>query len=48
MTLSPPVVQTLVLFVLMAIGFGAGKARILDEAGSKGTPAPSTSSCPPW
>jgi predicted permease len=36
MTLSPSVVQTLVLFVLMAIGFGAGKARILDEAGSKG------------
>jgi len=36
MSLSPTVVQTLVLFVLMAIGFGAGKARMLDDAGSKG------------
>ncbi len=36
MSLSPSVVQTLVLFLLMAIGFGAGKARILDEAGGKG------------
>jgi malate permease and related proteins len=35
MPLSPSIVQTLVLFVLMAIGFGAGKARILDEAGNK-------------
>jgi malate permease and related proteins len=34
--LAPSVVQTLVLFMLMAIGFGAGKAGILDEAGGKG------------
>jgi predicted permease len=36
MNLSPSVVQTLVLFFLMAIGFVAGKTRILDAAGSKG------------
>jgi len=36
MTLSPSVVQTLVLFLLMAIGFGAGKARMLDEAANRG------------
>ena len=36
MSLAPSVVQTLILFLLMAIGFGAGKARILDEAGGKG------------
>jgi hypothetical protein len=36
MALSPSLVQTLVLFMLMAIGLGAGKARILDEAGGKG------------
>jgi malate permease and related proteins len=35
MTFAPSVVQTLVLFILMAVGFGAGKARILDEAGAK-------------
>ena len=36
MSLSPSVVQTLVLFILMAIGFAAGKTRVLDEAGGKG------------
>jgi malate permease and related proteins len=36
MNLSPSVVQTLILFMLMAIGFIAGKTRILDEAGGKG------------
>jgi malate permease and related proteins len=36
MTLSPSLVQTLVLFMLMAIGFGAGKSGILDEAGARG------------
>jgi malate permease and related proteins len=36
MTLSPSLVQTFVLFILMAVGFGAGKSRILDEAGAKG------------
>jgi malate permease and related proteins len=36
MTLAPSVVQTLVLFMLMAVGFGAGKAGILDAAGGKG------------
>jgi Predicted permeases len=35
MPLSPSLVQTLVLFILMAIGFGAGKARIIDEAGGR-------------
>jgi malate permease and related proteins len=35
MTIAPSVVQTLVLFILLAVGFGAGKARILDEAGGK-------------
>ena len=35
MTLSPSVIQTFVLFILMAIGFAAGKARILDAAGGK-------------
>ena len=34
--ISSSVVQTLVLFILMAVGFGAGKARVLDEAGVKG------------
>jgi hypothetical protein len=36
MTLSPSLVQTLVLFILMAVGFGAGKSGILDEFGAKG------------
>jgi malate permease and related proteins len=36
MSLSPSFIQTLVLFILMAIGFAAGKMRILDEGGSKG------------
>jgi len=36
MILSPSIIQTLVLFLFMAIGFGAGKSRILDEAGGKG------------
>jgi len=36
MTLSPSVIQTLVLFLLMAVGFAAGKSRVLDELGSKG------------
>lgn len=35
MSLSPSMVQTLVLFMLMAVGFAAGKARILAEAGGK-------------
>jgi malate permease and related proteins len=35
MTLPPSVVQTCILFMLMAVGFGAGKARIIDDAGSK-------------
>jgi malate permease and related proteins len=35
MTLSPSLVQTLVLFLLMGVGFAAGKLRILDEAGGK-------------
>jgi malate permease and related proteins len=35
MNLSPSVLQTLVLFILMAAGFGAGKARVIDEAGGK-------------
>jgi hypothetical protein len=35
-TLSPSFVQTIVLFVLMAIGFASGKARVLDETGDKG------------
>lgn len=29
-------VQTLVLFILMALGFAAGKLRVLDEAGGRG------------
>jgi malate permease and related proteins len=33
---SPSIVQTLVLFLLMTIGFGAGKAGILEDQGSKG------------
>jgi malate permease and related proteins len=36
MTLPPSVIQTLVLFMLMAVGFGAGKSKILDESGAKG------------
>ena len=36
MTLSPSIIQTLILFILMAVGFGAGKARILDEGGIRG------------
>jgi len=36
MILAPSVIQTLVLFLLMSVGFGAGKARILDESGGKG------------
>jgi malate permease and related proteins len=35
LSLSPSLVQTLVLFILMAIGFGAGKAKVLEEAGNK-------------
>jgi malate permease and related proteins len=35
MTLSPSIAQTLVLFMLMAVGFAAGKAKTLDEAGGK-------------
>lgn len=33
--MTPSLTQTLVLFLLMAVGFFAGKARILDEAGGK-------------
>ena len=36
MSLSPSVLQTLILFLLMAVGFAAGKARILDAVGNKG------------
>ena len=36
MSLSPSIFQTLILFILMAVGFGAGKTRILDDAGIKG------------
>lgn len=36
MILSPSVVQTLILFILMAAGFVAGKLRVLDEHGAKG------------
>jgi predicted permease len=36
MTLAPSIQQTLILFILMAVGYGAGKSRILDEAGGKG------------
>ena len=36
MILAPSVAQTLVLFMLMSVGFGAGKAGILDNAGGKG------------
>jgi predicted permease len=32
---SPSIVQTLILFILMGAGFGAGKARVIDEAGGK-------------
>jgi predicted permease len=35
MSLPPSVVQTLVLFILMAIGFAAGKARIIGLEGGK-------------
>jgi len=35
MSLSPSVMQTLILFILMGIGFLAGKTRILDEAGGR-------------
>jgi predicted permease len=35
MTLSPSLAQTLVLFMLMAVGFVAGKTRVLDEQGAK-------------
>jgi malate permease and related proteins len=36
MTLSPSLVQTLILFILMGIGFCAGKTKVLDEQGNKG------------
>jgi malate permease and related proteins len=36
MNLSPSVVQTLVLFLLMSVGFVSGKAGMLDQAGGKG------------
>ena len=36
MSLSPSVLQTLILFLLMAIGFIAGKAKIFDPSGGKG------------
>jgi hypothetical protein len=36
MSLTPSILQTLVLFLLMAIGFAAGKANILDAAGGRG------------
>lgn len=35
MTLSPSLAQTIVLFLLMAIGFAAGKFRVVDESGTK-------------
>jgi malate permease and related proteins len=35
MSLPPSFIQTLVLFILMAVGFAAGKMRIIDEAGSR-------------
>jgi predicted permease len=34
--LSPSLIQTLVLFILMAIGFAAAKGGILDPGGAKG------------
>jgi malate permease and related proteins len=35
MSISPSLIQTIVLFILMAVGFAAGKARIIDEIGGK-------------
>lgn len=35
MSLSPSLVQTIVLFILMAVGYAAGKAKMLDAAGNK-------------
>jgi len=36
MSLSPSLAQTFVLFILMAVGFVAGKAKLLDESGARG------------
>lgn len=36
MSLPPSAIQTLILFLFMAVGIGAGRLRILDEATTKG------------
>jgi malate permease and related proteins len=35
MTLPPSLLQTIVLFMLMAIGFAAGRSKIIDEVGTR-------------